>query len=160
MEKALKNISFKNKRLLLFIGIIVLQFVLFRNFIFDLHPHEILVEKQRCTCPDARVIKGKELLMLSMPKQYQHASIDFNEVYFKDLPIEKSMPRGDQRVWVKPKVVGVSAISSKDPTKYPLIIAESYWEKEIFNMVRLGLSIFLVVQMALLLLFYRSRKGF
>lgn len=151
---------FKNKRVLLFIGIIILQVVFFRNFIFDLHPHEILVEKQRCTCPDARVIKGKELLILSMPKQYQHVSIDFNEVYFKVLPIEKSMPRGDQRVWVKPTVVGVSAISSNNPTKSPLIIAESYLEEDIFIAFRLGLSIFLVVQMGLLLLFYRSRKGF
>jgi hypothetical protein len=131
------------------IFLIIIQLILFRNYLFPFLAKSIVVKGISCTCPDAEIIGGKSYLKSITPDSLLKYNLDFSEIYFTNRISTISDPMGVHEYMIKGDVVGKESISEEDNHYYPLFKIESYSETFLFEVVSLLLRILILFQLYL-----------
>lgn len=136
-------------QLKLIIGAIIIlaQIALFRNYLPFLS-NKIIIEGQRCTCPDAKVISGEGYLRSITSDSLKKYNLDYSEIYFEEEISTSSDPMGVSQYVVNGKVIGKESISEGDEHYYPLFKIDNYYDAFFHNILKWvihGLLLFEIV---------------
>lgn len=151
----------KSKKLLitLFVTTLILvQIILLRNYL-PFISNTIIIENQWCTCPEAKVISGRNHLKKITPDSLLKYNLDYSEMYVKNEISTSSDPMGVEQYIISGEIIGKSSISEGDGHYYPLFRIESYNLAFSHNLLKWLIRGLLLVEVYFLYKFViRSRK--
>ena|SRR5690554_4806283 len=148
------------KQLTITIGtiIILLQMVLFRNYLPYLS-HKIVVKGISCTCPDAKVISGKEYLKSITPDGLKKYNLNYSEIYFEEGISTASDPMGVHQYIITGQVIGKESISAGDEHYYPLFRIDHYYDAFFYNIFKWIIRSLLLIQVIILYILLRRKRN-
>lgn len=125
------------KQLKIIIGsiIILAQIVLFKNYIPFLI-NEIIITNQWCTCPNARVLIGKNHLKSITPDSLKKYNIDYSEMYIENEISTPSDPMGVEHYLVTGEIIGKESILDGDKNYFPIFRINNYHKVFLYKILR------------------------
>ncbi|MFN6944152.1 MAG: hypothetical protein ACK4ND_04325 [Cytophagaceae bacterium] len=129
--------------------------LLWNNLIPDFRNSHFITEGLVCTCPDAKVVKGKEYLISNTPDSLKKFNLDYSEIYFTQRPGSFLDYQESGRYIVYGEIIGKRRVSDMD-TWNPLIAVKSFKEDDIFfdNLLRT----IIILQIIVLIIIIKQRK--
>lgn len=151
----------KSKKLLKILfgtTLILVQFILLRNYLPYIS-NTIIIENQWCTCPEAKVISGRNHLKNITPDSLLKYNIDYSEMYVKNEISTSSDPMGVEQYIITGEIIGKSSISEGDGHYYPLFRIDNYNSAFSHNLLKWFIRGLLLIEFYFLFKFVsRSRK--
>lgn len=125
------------RQLTIIIGsiIILAQVALFRNYLPFL-TNKIIVTNQWCTCPDTRVLSGRNYLKTITPDSLKKYDLDYSEMYIENDISTSSDPMGVRQYLVTGEIIGKESISEGDENYYPLFRIDDYHDAFLYNIFK------------------------
>jgi hypothetical protein len=125
--------------------LILAQVALFRNYLPFL-PNKIVITNQWCTCPNARVLSGRNYLKTITPDSLKKYDLDYSEMFIENDISTSSDPMGVKHYLVTGEIIGKGSISEGDENYYPLFKIDSYYEAFLFDIVKWSIMGLLLIE--------------
>jgi hypothetical protein len=138
--------------------IILTQVVLFRNYLPYLS-HKIVVKGIKCTCPDAKVIKGEGYLKSITPDSLKRYNLIYSEIYFEKGISTSYDPMGVHQYIVTGKVIGKESISEGDEHYYPLFRIDDYYDAFLHNIFKWIIRVLLFIELIVLIAMVKRKRN-
>lgn len=117
------------------------------------------MQGQRCTCPHARVLKGKQTLIQLFTDRLNSEHVDFSEIYFENEISTHSDPMGVGKYIIKGKIVGVSAISERDKRVFPVFQIKDFHSATNYAAIQWTFYLVLIIEAFLMIRFIKTKKS-
>jgi hypothetical protein len=137
-------------------GIILAQILLFRNYL-TFPSDQIIIEGQRCTCPNARVKSGEAYLKTITPDSLIKYNLDYSEIYFKNDISNASDPMGVNQYIITGQIIGKGSVSEVDGHNYPLFRIDHYRDAFLYNIIKWIIRAFLIIEILVLVVIVRKK---
>ena len=103
------------KQIIIFSSILVVQLVMFSDYISIFSWGQIKVKGLACTCPDEKVISGIQYLKSITPDSLKKYNLEYSEIFVSERPSAGIDYMGVSEYIIKGEVVGKKRVSKYDP---------------------------------------------
>ncbi len=141
----------KNWIQLLILTAIPLQLFFLFDYYFSFGANKIVVKGQRCTCPDAKVLQGKEYLNSITINSLKIYELNYTQMFFKNEISTTNDPMGVGEYVIFGKIVGKQKIAIQDKEFYPIFRIEKYFVSKNFTAIAWTLWILLILEILVLI---------
>lgn len=111
---------------------LLIQVILFRDYISPFYWGQIKVSGLACTCPDETVVNGQFYLRSITPDSLKIYDLDYSEIYVTEKPYTTIDPMGIDLYIIKGKVIGKDRVSEGDPWN-PIFRVDEWREVDILK---------------------------
>jgi len=94
---------------------LLVQLILFRDYISPFQWGHLKVKGLACTCPDETVVYGQQYLKAITPDSLKKYNLDYSEIYVTERPSTNIDPMGVDLYIIKGQVIGKDRVSECDP---------------------------------------------
>jgi hypothetical protein len=105
--------------------VLVVQLLLFRDYIFPIQWGQIKVSGLACTCPDETVQNGRWYLQAITPDSFKKYDLDYSEIYVSPKPASEGDWMGGETYMIQGQVIGVENDGS---TWHPKVKVRKWWK--------------------------------
>jgi|GEM_PF-6939911 len=149
----------RNKRFIIGSIIILIQIIIFREYLFPFRSDQIVIEGQSCTCPHAKVVKGETYLESITPDSLKKYNLIYSEVYFENTISTPSDLMGVSTYLIEGEVVGKKSIAAGDKYSYPLIRIKEFKELMLYNLFSWSLYGLMTLELIVFILLLKRKSS-
>ena len=132
------------KQIIIFSAILVVQLVMFSDYISIFSWDQIKVKGLACTCPDEKVISGVQYLKSITPDSLKKYNLEYSEIFVSERPSAGIDYMGVNEYVIKGEVVGKKRVSNYDPWN-PYVKVTSW--REVISLEWLVVHFIFIVQL-------------
>ena len=147
----------KNRKILLIGGIIlIIQLIIFSDYISPIQWGSLKVSGQACTCPDESVVSGQLYLKSITPDSLKKYDLDCSEIYLTKSLSSNYDRMGGALYIIQGQVIGKDRVSEYDPWN-PRVKVENW--REVNLLVDWGVKALFLIELLVFWLLLKKRKS-
>ena len=100
---------------ILFIIIVVIEILVFSDYLLPIRFGNVKVSGLACTCPDESVLTGRLYLRLITPDSLKQFDLDYSEIWVTARPFTNFDPMGVDLYLIEGEIIGKQRVSEMDP---------------------------------------------
>jgi hypothetical protein len=112
-----------------------------------------------CTCPNARVLSGRNYLKTITPDSLKKYDLDYSEMYIENDISTSSDPMGVNQYIITGEIIGKGSVSEGDGNYYPLFRIDDYNDAFLHNIFKWIIRGLLIIELIVLYVMVKRKRN-